>query len=954
MMSMNDSSEELKNLYELNVKISNALNTIKIDSNSGLLNMGNIPQILGDFFCAEYCAIGLCSDEKYFIDSRQWIRCANCSESQIKERMSYLLDSKVTKIPIVGSLIGSILTFTSDRYNYKDNGYCGTYEFLESFLKFPILNNDAYRKALPTGRKKDLIVLGLYSRGMDGNKILIGYIQLINKLYPFKPENEIIQGTGFIQEDLTKLKTIALSIELKLDNYLKNEELTDISKDEAIIKKLINKDVDKPESVYDEILEYLTTEYPFRLASFWFPFWNGYEKTDIVRKRDNQKYLPKDINQIKIVLRRVKVSKKIELGIDAEQLEKNFSVNIKGQNLSDHTFGNFVQKKFIDNPDENNRYCVFDEGNKVWGDESDCLKTDKAILVPIYRTNLDGYTENDRNKAIHLMGILYLKYNTDDLVKNIGISKRLDLFAKNLSVVFEKIMFERRYKQIEKLKDSLFDITSHNIDDFFKKIVKLVQENMHCGICSLFLTNTADDNLELVASTAEEFLVQKDGEQKIFNFQKDHHDGEGYQSLKAYSIGTAYKKDNQYRSLTLPILEGYTCVNFDDSGNGHPDYSDHMFYEITSEIKWHHSYLAVPLSKVEEKSVYGVIRCINKNDDNSVLYNSFTQSDKNYLIMIGGILSRFIELARFNLHKQQQYSIIVHDFNSPLSIISSNVNNIERRMSVIESLNNDIDSKLNESESLMKNLTQDYGYSIILNKLEGNLAKIYEDNLEIKRKLFAESKEISNSRDTSVKVLLETQRELSVGINDSLKSMKDYLQDSDILGKNVIVNIKKFAVKETIQKIADYYRLQAQYDKKVDIVCKIDKMPNLLIDEKLFWRVIDNLIKNAVKYSLDYGGSIEVKFIGTELMKFEDSTVIYWDVIEISNFGIPINNPDKIFEYGYREENAKRRDQSGSGIGLAAVKQCMKLMNGDVVLYRQQRPVKFRLFFPSTPTTKSH
>jgi signal transduction histidine kinase len=977
-MAYENKIQELEDLYQLNTKISKALNTVRINSNSGFLDMGNIPQILGEFFDAEYCAIGYCSDNKYFIDSRQWIRCI---ERERSERMSFLSGNEVTKIPIKGSLIGSILSHAK----YKENGYAGSYEYLLNNLGFNMLNTNAYKRALPTAQKKHLIVLGLYSHDFEGNRRLIGYIQLINKLFKLKVPNEI-DITGFNENELTMLKTVTTSIELTLDNYLKNEELSDISKDEDFIRELINNDINQPELIYKKLLKHLTSEYSFALASFWFPFWNGYEES-LVESKKNRKdlYEKKNINHLNIILRSLELNDNLNSDIPTDELRKILKECKKVEKLEQHIFGERIVEEFIKNANEDRRFISFEIKNdedKVWYEYEKYIKADSAILIPIYRTNLASYDQSERDKAIHLMGVLYLKYHSDDLVRSIGSSKRLEIFAKNLSIVFEKIMFERRYRQINRLKDLLFDLTFYDVNVFFKKIVELVQINMNCEICSLFLINTQEDNLELVASTAQEFRIIKTksidfyqdnhitkksdfklivpdtqesmvlSEIKLLNFQKDKHDGEGYESLKAYQIGAVYK-ENPYKSLTLPILDGYTCLNFDDSGETNPEYSDHVFYEIPEDRKRHQSYLAVPLLKFEGNAITGVIRCINKKNDETVLYSSFTQSDKDYLIMIAGILSRFIDLARFNLRKQQQYSIIMHDFNSPLAVVEDNIDNIEKRMEIIKSHDSEISVILNELENELEKMTTNLFESenkISISKLKKGIFNLYDKQSHVRKWLFAKSENITSSTEKSIDVYLKSQRELSNGLIDSIKSMKDYLQDSDILGKSVLVEIKKLPVKDTIGKIVSYYKLQSQYEKKIDIICKIDRMPNLYIDEKLFWRVIDNLVKNAVKYSLDYSGAIEIKYIGTVQARFPDSNIFHWDIVEISNFGIPIANPEKIFEYGYREENAKKKDQTGSGIGLAAVKQCMKLMNGHVLLYRNQRPVRFRLFFPSKRT----
>ncbi len=93
--------------------------------------------------------------------------------------------------------------------------------------------------------------------------------------------------------------------------------------------------------------------------------------------------------------------------------------------------------------------------------------------------------------------------------------------------------------------------------------------------------------------------------------------------------------------------------------------------------------------------------------------------------------------------------------------------------------------------------------------------------------------------------------------------------------------------------------------------------------EKLF-RLLVNLIDNAIKYNIDINGTIIIK-----AKKFHKSMRL-----EIFNTGreIPKKDLNKVFEQFYRVEKSRSLSHGGSGLGLAISKKIVSLHHGDMVI----------------------
>lgn len=93
-----------------------------------------------------------------------------------------------------------------------------------------------------------------------------------------------------------------------------------------------------------------------------------------------------------------------------------------------------------------------------------------------------------------------------------------------------------------------------------------------------------------------------------------------------------------------------------------------------------------------------------------------------------------------------------------------------------------------------------------------------------------------------------------------------------------------------------------------------------MVDIEMWEKIILNLLSNAFKYSEQ--GAIEVAI--------EDKDEGLAVSVQDSGIGIPENELENIFKRFHRVQNAGGRSQEGTGIGLAMVKELVKLQNGNI------------------------
>lgn len=114
------------------------------------------------------------------------------------------------------------------------------------------------------------------------------------------------------------------------------------------------------------------------------------------------------------------------------------------------------------------------------------------------------------------------------------------------------------------------------------------------------------------------------------------------------------------------------------------------------------------------------------------------------------------------------------------------------------------------------------------------------------------------------------------------------------------------------------------------------------VDIDMWERIILNLVSNAFKYS--EGGQIDIEVKQTD----HEVQVLVSD----TGIGIAADQLDKIFNRFYRIENTRGRSQEGTGIGLAMVKELVRLHHGTIQVGSEQG--KGSTFTVAIPMGKEH
>lgn len=116
----------------------------------------------------------------------------------------------------------------------------------------------------------------------------------------------------------------------------------------------------------------------------------------------------------------------------------------------------------------------------------------------------------------------------------------------------------------------------------------------------------------------------------------------------------------------------------------------------------------------------------------------------------------------------------------------------------------------------------------------------------------------------------------------------------------------------------------------------------IYVDVEMWEKIVLNLMSNAFKYTKQ--GFIEVKV-------YEEDLQIKLSVAD-TGVGIPEDQLSQIFERFHRVETTSGRSQEGTGIGLAMVKELVRLHQGSIDVVSQ--PGKGATFTVSIPAGKAH
>jgi len=108
-----------------------------------------------------------------------------------------------------------------------------------------------------------------------------------------------------------------------------------------------------------------------------------------------------------------------------------------------------------------------------------------------------------------------------------------------------------------------------------------------------------------------------------------------------------------------------------------------------------------------------------------------------------------------------------------------------------------------------------------------------------------------------------------------------------------------------------------------------ENLPQILCDLGVMQTVMQNLISNAIKYTLA-GGTIKIHVATSDAKLTPESKGSIVIAVEDNGYGIPKNQQSKIFTQLFRATNIKTKDTDGTGLGLYIVKALLDRLGGRV------------------------
>ena len=170
------------------------------------------------------------------------------------------------------------------------------------------------------------------------------------------------------------------------------------------------------------------------------------------------------------------------------------------------------------------------------------------------------------------------------------------------------------------------------------------------------------------------------------------------------------------------------------------------------------------------------------------------------------------------------------------------------------------------------------------------------------------------NRERFLGIILEHSRRLARLTDDLLKLSQ---MDADRLE----VEIRGVSVSELIESCLETAQHRA-VDKDLEVTAAFPgDLPNIAGDRRRLAEVLQNLLDNAIQYTLP-GGRIVVR------ADLRDADVVF--TVSDTGIGIPKVDQSRIFERFYRVDAARSREAGGTGLGLAIAKHLVEVHGGRI------------------------
>ncbi len=154
-----------------------------------------------------------------------------------------------------------------------------------------------------------------------------------------------------------------------------------------------------------------------------------------------------------------------------------------------------------------------------------------------------------------------------------------------------------------------------------------------------------------------------------------------------------------------------------------------------------------------------------------------------------------------------------------------------------------------------------------------------------------------------------------------IKLLNDLLDVSNISTGTMMGVKSTVALEEIVQQVVEEYNSIAKF-RGVQLILDIDDgLPLVTINPERVKVAIQNLIDNAVKYSMNKGA------VNVSISRTKNNVIIK---IEDHGVGIPMNQQKDVFKKFFRSTNVKKYEVIGTGLGLFIAKSAVEGSRGKI------------------------
>jgi two-component system, OmpR family, sensor histidine kinase VicK len=157
-----------------------------------------------------------------------------------------------------------------------------------------------------------------------------------------------------------------------------------------------------------------------------------------------------------------------------------------------------------------------------------------------------------------------------------------------------------------------------------------------------------------------------------------------------------------------------------------------------------------------------------------------------------------------------------------------------------------------------------------------------------------------------------------------IRLVSDLLHLSRFDSRREQLRREKTNLSEMLEEVADRFSFQLR-QKEITATIQVEpKFNTAWLDRDGIDQVLDNLVSNAIKYTLD-GGTIHISAAGNAAGHLAIS-------VRDTGIGIPKKDLERIFDRFYRVDKARSRNMGGTGLGLSIAREIVRAHGGAISL----------------------